>query len=66
MVRKKLRGMLALLLSLSMAVGLMGGTALAAEGEEAGGGPPEVVEPAPTEEEPAPTEEEPAPVEELP
>ena len=33
MVRKKLRGMLALLLSLSMAVGLMGGTALAAEGE---------------------------------
>ena len=34
MVRKKLRGMLALLLSLSMAVGLMGGTALAAEGEE--------------------------------
>ena len=66
MVRKKLRKMLALLLSLSMAVGLMGGTALAAEGEEAGGGPPEVVEPAPAEEEPAPAEEEPAPAEEEP
>ena len=39
MVRKKLRGMLALLLSLSMAVGLMGGTALAAEDEEDGGQP---------------------------
>ena len=47
MVRKKLQKMLALLLSLSMAVGLMGGTALAAEGEEEGGVPPEAVEPAP-------------------
>ena len=46
MVRKKLRGMLALLLSLSMAMGLLGGTALAAEGEE-GGASPEAVEPAP-------------------
>ena len=46
MVRKKLRGMLALLLSLSMAMGLLGGTALAAEGEE-GGVSPEAVEPAP-------------------
>ena len=46
MVRKKLRGMLALLLSLSMAMGLLGGTALAAEGEE-GGASPEAVKPAP-------------------
>ena len=45
MVRKKLRKMLALLLSLSMAVGLLGGTALAAEGEEEGGGPPEAALP---------------------
>ena len=46
MVRKKLRGMLALLLSLSMAMGLLGGTALAAEGEE-GGASPEAVAHAP-------------------
>ena len=50
MVRKKLRKMMALLLSLSMAVGLLGGTALAEEGEEAGGETPEAVEPAPAEE----------------
>ena len=70
MVRKKLQKMLALLLSLSMAVGLMGGTALAAEGEE-GGEAPETTEaapaaePVPAEEESTP-EEEPAPEEELP
>ena len=48
MARKKLQRMLALLLSLSMVIGLTGGTALAAEGEE-GGGVPEVTEPTPPE-----------------
>lgn len=50
MASKRLQRMLALLLSLSMAVGLMGGTALAAEGEEEGDGLPEVTQPAPGEE----------------
>lgn len=50
MAKERLHRMLALLLSFSMAVGLMGGTALAAEGEEEGGGSPEVTEPAPAEE----------------
>ena len=49
MARKKLRKMLALLLSLSMAVGLMGGTALAAEGEGGIERPPGATEPAPPE-----------------